>query len=213
MDSINPAAAMYLVGHGSFGCPRLIELQYRRIARYRESLEGNSGPPLDVFTDLNLPRGSSGPERPEELPALVSLGEGIRSNKYKLVFIDLQDGASFNPSALTFVRPYLESAGAKVMNAFYDDGRFLEQSLKRRCGRGAMVDHVTDASDMVCFFPGLASEIIATALRKELDDAVSQMVRMRISERIDALKALKSYAAGRIPFIEGRLSSEWHKLK
>jgi hypothetical protein len=141
----------------------------------------------------------------------VSLGEGIRSNKYKLVFIDLEDGAGFNPSALIFVRPYLESAGAKVMNAFYDDGRVLEQSLKRHFG--AMVGHVTDASDMVCFFPGLASEIIATALRKELDDAVSQMVRMRISERIDALKALKPYAAGRIPFIEGRLSSEWHKLK
>jgi hypothetical protein len=205
--------AIYLVGHGSFHKPRLIELQYRRIMRYREALGGNAGSPLDVFTDLNLPRGSSGPQRPEELPALVSLEDGIRSNKHKLVFIDLEDGATFSPNSLGFVRPYLESAGAKVMNAFYDDERFLEQSLKRRCSRGAMVDHVTDASDMVCFFPGLASEIVATALRKEQDDPVSQMVRIRISERIDALRALKPYAAGRSPFIEGRLSSEWQKLK
>jgi hypothetical protein len=173
--------------------------------RYRDALGAPASSPPEIFIDLNLPRGSSGPHGPEGLPAFMNLVHGVQSKKYALVFIDLEDGASFSMSALMFVRPHLEQAGAKVLNAFYDDEGILEKSLKGRYGKGAMVDDLTDGSDVVCFFPGLASEITACSLRKELRNQDFQ----RMNERIDALKRLKPYGGGRVPFIEDRLSSEW----
>src|SRR5437763_6999552 len=111
--------AIYLVGHGPFHKPRLIELQHRRILRYYDALGPRTGAKPDVYIDLNMPRTSDGPHKPEALPAFMQLWQAIRAKQYALVLIDLEDGV--NQGSLLFVRPILQEAGAKVLNAFYDD--------------------------------------------------------------------------------------------
>jgi hypothetical protein len=76
MDKIK--AAIYLAGHGSLVHPRLIELQYQRIQRYRELLRDRidtivSG--RDVFIDLRLPKCGMGQVDLRE----VEKGPSIRS--------------------------------------------------------------------------------------------------------------------------------------
>jgi hypothetical protein len=60
-----------------------------------------------------------------------------------------------------------------------------------------MVDDITDGSDLVGFFPGLAGEITETALRREL----GRGGLLQVNDRIEGLKHLKPYAGGRIPFL------------
>jgi hypothetical protein len=216
MDSINPAAAIYLAGHGPQARPRLIELQHYRILRYREALGGrykkeHSTP--DVFIDFQLPRFGMGQVDLSVVPGFVRLHEEVRKKRYTVVYIDLEEGGSRHESG--FVRSFLESAGAKVLNAFTDDGGAFKRALKKRCGRYARDYEVTESSDVICFFPSLAAEIAATALRRELQGGTaheSEAVR-QMNKRIDALKSLRPYANGATPFIEDRLSAEWRRPK
>ncbi len=197
--------AIYLVGHGPFHRPRLIELQHRRIMRVYELLGARSGELPHVYTDLNFPRTAEGPHKPEALPSLMQLRQEILAKRYTVVLMDLEDGV--NQGTLLFVRPVLEEAGAKVVNVFYDDDRILERSLKERFGKRASVDDVTDGSDLVGFFPGLAGEVTEAALRKEL----ARGGLLQVNDRIENLKRLKPYSGGKGPFIEDRLSLEWQK--
>jgi hypothetical protein len=108
-----------------------------------------------------------------------------------------------------FVRERLEKAGAKVLNAFNDDHDAFKRALKTRCGAHARDYEVTESSDFVCFFPSLAGDITATALRRELQNLDDGELRL-VKDRIEALKRLRPYAGGGRPFIEDRLSAEWN---
>jgi hypothetical protein len=119
------------------------------------------------------------------------------------VLIDVEDGV--NQEISLFVRTILEEASVKVLNVFYDDDRILERSLKDHFGKRALVDNITDGSDLVGFFPGLAGEIAEAALRREL----ARGGLLQVNDRIENLKRLKTYSGGRRPFIEDRLSLEW----
>ena len=215
----NRETAIYLAGHGSKTRPRLIELQYRRIARYREALAGRyamarSVP--NVFIDFRLPRYGMGQVDLAEVPGFKKLLNAVRRHYYKFVYIDLDETRQgLTPDYESeFVRALLEKAGAKVLNTFSDDDDAFKRALKDRCGENARDYEVNDSSDIVCFFPSLASEITATALRRELQDpdARESGQLRRIDQRIEALKRLRPYNGGRRPFIEDRLSSEWQKL-
>jgi len=214
--NVNPTAsrvAIYLVGHGSLSEPRLIELQYRRTMRYYEILAEPTVP--DIFTDLNLPRTSMGPSSPEELPALTTLICGITEQKYQLVLMDLQEGSAFNAGALAFIRPFLEKAGASVLNVFRDDKDVFQSALKARYGSAAREFEIDDGSDVVCFFPTLASRVTAAALRTELHSTVDNNVEYagRINDRIHGLTRINPYARGKHPFIEDRLSFDWARAR
>jgi hypothetical protein len=212
-----PGTAIYLAGHGSKTRPRLIELQYQRINRYRRAFGGryeigHSVP--HVFMDLQLPRFGMGQVDLEEVPGFTRLHEGVQNKRYEIVYIDLDEvRPGLTPDyESAFVRSLLENAGATVLNAFSDDNDTFKHALRDRCGERARDYEVTDSSDFVCFFPSLASEITATALRRELQDTTPQSGQFeRIYERIDDLKRQRPYAGGAIPFIEDRLSSEWRK--
>jgi len=213
----NREAAMYLVGHGSYTRPRLIELQYRQILRYREALagryeKGHSFP--SVFIDFRLPRFGMGRVNLNEVPGFKKLCNAVRSHRCTLVYIDLDDTKEgLTPDyESAFVRLLLEKAGAKVLNAFSDEEDAFKRALKNRCGVHAREYEVTDSSDIVCFFPSLASDIVATSLRRELQDPTPAGGQLqRVNDRIEALKRLRPYAGGGRPFIEDRLSSEWQK--
>ena len=105
------------------------------------------------------------------------------------------------------MRPTFQDAGAKVLNAFYDDDQVFERSLKERFGKRALVDDITDGSDLVGFFPGLAGEVTEAALRRELERGGL----LQVNDRVDGLKRLKPYTGGKVPFVEDRLCFEWQK--
>lgn len=209
--------AMYLAGHGSMSCPRLIELQYQRIERYRDALEhgsvcGYSAPV--VFLDLRLPRFAMGQIDFQEVPGFLQLKERVSMGEFQAVYIDI-DETSPGPrptSECGFVRELLEKAGAKVWNVFSDDDEAFDRAVKKRCGPRANLDEVTDASDFVTFLPSLVSGIVETALRRELGKSPAGVDPLdSIYRRIEALRSERPYAGGRRPFIEARLSAEWQK--
>ncbi len=209
---------MYLAGHGSFTRPRLIELQYRRIQRYREALRDHLGITSsvpDIFVDFRLPTYGMGSVNLIDVPGFRRLYRCVKNGRYEIVFVDLDETrAGLTPDyESTFVRSLLESAGVRVLNAFSDDGDAFKRALKARCGESARDHEVTDSTDVVCFFPSLASDITATALRRELQnpDALQSGYLDPANRRIDDLKSLRPYAGGKRPFIEDRLSAEWRK--
>lgn len=213
-------AAIYLAGHGSKVRPRLIELQHRRIQRYCDALGAQFEMPLsveDIFLDLRLPRYGMGYVDLQDVPAFNRLRQRVQAGQYSIVFIDLDETRpGLTPDyESAFVREFLEQAGAKVLNSFSDDGSVFETALKQRCGANARGDDVADSSDLVCFFPALASEITSAVLRRELQDSAAPGERQlaRIIERIEALRGLRPYSGGGKPFIEDRLSFEWRKPK
>jgi hypothetical protein len=211
--------AIYLAGHGSKTKPRLIDLQYQRVLRYRRALlrqdaiNINRALPV-VFIDIRLPAFGMGHVTLNDVPRFVELHREVENRRYDTVFMDV-DEIPPRPTPdfeSAFIRSLLESAGAKVLNAFTDDDGAFEQELKERCGPNARDDDVTDSSDFVCFFPSLASEIISTALGRELQIPRQSEETHRIYERIEGLKRLRPYSGGGIPFVEDRLHAEWRRL-
>lgn len=210
--------AMYLAGHGSKTKPRLIDLQYQRILRYRRALlsryEINRSFPV-AFIDLRLPSFGAGHVTLNEVPRFVELMREVEDHRYDTVFMDVDEvRPGLTPDhESAFIRTLLEAAGATVLNAYTDDkGAFL-QELKERFGPSARDDDVTDSSDFVGFFPSLAGDVTSVALRRELQVSEQPPTIERINARIDALCNLRPYAGGGIPFIEDRLPLEWQKSK
>jgi len=207
--------AFYLAGHGSYTRPRLIELQYQRICRYRKAFgnryETRFSPP-PTFIDIQLPRFGVDLAK---VPGFEKLLNSVREQRYKLVFIDLDDTRQrLTPDYESgFVRELLEAAGARVLNAFTDDGDAFKKDLKSRYGENARDEDVDDSSDFVCFFPSLTSGVLEAALRREILDPIDDESKdlQRINRRIDGLRRLRPYSGGGRPFIEDRLSREWRK--
>jgi hypothetical protein len=210
------AVAFYLVGHGPYREPRLVELQLMRINRYRDlvrsSVESGFCKP-EIFVDLNFPR-SSYPSK-EDFPALQRLLEDIETKHIRLVYIDLQESTSFRPGEYAFVRFNLEKAGATVLNAFYDDEKILDRSITEKFGADANAWEIDDVSDLVCFFPALAAAITANLFRDELDGplGVSNLNKERLLGNIHLIGTSNPYSSGRIPFIQESLQRKWWQLR
>lgn len=203
--------AFYLIGHGPYRQPRLIELQYLRILRYRKALGGrydDRHTEPEVFIDLNFPR-IIGDSEANKLDAFMRLWKAVREKQYSVVYLDLEEGTSFKRDEYTFIRSTLEHAGARVLNAFYDDEHPLQDKLSEMYGDAVAQWELTTMSDVVNFFPALAGDIIATALNHELalgqDNGTMNPVRYRIQHLLE----LNPYAANRHPFIEERLRWQW----
>lgn len=213
-------SAMYLAGHGSYVRPRLIELQFRRIERYRDILREQLDTRLsgrDVFIDLRLPRFGMGQVNLSEVPSFERLFRRAKAREFDLVFIDLDDTQQMlTPDyEAAFVREALEAAGVRVFNVFTDDGSVFQKALTAKCGPMAREGDVTDASDFVGFFPSLSAEVVSAALRRELEDneATEPKANGKIGQRIEALRTLRAYSGGGKPFIEDRLSFQWRRPK
>jgi hypothetical protein len=205
-----PRRAIYLVGHGPYRQPRLIELQHLRILRYRD-LVGDSAD-AHVFTDVNFPR-SPDPMRPTELPEFARLRKAIKAKQYRSVYVDLEIGSGFKPYEFMFVPQLLQEAGAKVFNVFYDDGDVLEASLSQRYGNHAHADEVDDASDFINFFPTYTGTLIERSLRElENQENKNNPLLTKINRHIDGLKKDNPYRGGR-PFVERGLEHEWYRRR
>lgn len=219
MNETEIGAAIYLAGHGSKSKPRLIELQYQRIMRYRRALLNRwadiSRTTPAVFLDLQLPPFGMGHVDFDRVPGFLKLYEEVKLHRYGVVLIDLDEvRPGLTPDyESAFVRFMLETAGASVLNAFTDDRGAFTQELKDRCGQNAREYEVTDGSDFINFFPSLASDVIASALYRELDVPIDRYSPelQRINDRVENLKRLRPYAGGGNPFVESRLSADWRR--
>jgi hypothetical protein len=220
MENERPArTAMYLAGHGSKTKPRLIELQYQRILRYRRAFlhqfQKRQKVPV-VFVDLQLPRFGMGKYDLRDVPGFKYLYEQVQNHKFDVVYLDLdeKDPLMLTPEHETvFVRLLLEGAGAIVLNAFTDDKGAFGRELRERCGENAKSFQVTEVSDFVQFFPSLASDITARVLNKEIQRSKDKASIEPILTRIKSLKKERPYSGGGIPFVETRLSADWQKSK
>jgi hypothetical protein len=214
------AAAIYLAGHGSLVFPRLVELQYRRIQRYREALRDRLDTKVsgrDVFVDLQLPKYGMGNFDIDDVPGFARLRDSVVAGLYRVVFIDLDEvRPGLTPDHESdFVRRLLTEAGAKVLNAFADDENVFQSALRRRFGPTAWAEEVTDGDDVICFFPSLASEVGEAMFRQELaEPSFSDLpLRNRIAKRLYSLKISRPYSGGGKPFVGDQLSHEWRNRK
>src|SRR5258708_538758 len=174
MASNEQSAAMYLAGHGAFTRPRLIELQYRRIQRYRDALRDHlriSSSVPAIFVDFRLPTYGMGSVNLIDVPGFRSLYRSVKNGRFDIGFVDLNETREgLTPDYESgFVRSLLENAGAKVFNAFSDDGEVFKSALKSLSGDSARDYEVTAGTNIVCFFPSLASDL-AASLRRELQN-------------------------------------------
>ena len=144
------STAMYLAGHGSKTRPRLIELQYQRIQRYRRALlrqKATTQRTPIIYIDLRLPKFGMGSVDLEDVPAFKQLFEKVKNREFEVVYLDLDET---NPALTTdyessFVRQLLEASGATVLNAFTDDQGVFLRELKERCSEllGAPLPHLS----------------------------------------------------------------------
>lgn len=203
-------SAIYLVGHGPYRQPRLIELQHLRILRYRDLVSDPAD--ADVFVDLNFPR-SPDPMNPNELPEFARLHEAVKAKQYDAVYVDVEIGSGFKPYEFMFVPQLLQGAGAKLFNVFYDEGDVLEGALRRRYGNHAHADEVDDASDFANFFPTLTGTVMERSLRElENQENRNNPILTKLNAHIDRLKKDNSYRSGR-PFLERALEHEWYRRR
>jgi len=170
-----------------------------------------------VFIDLRLPSYGMGQVNLDDVPQFKRLLDEVQNGRFGIVYTDLDEvRPGLTPDyESAFIRFMLEAAGVTVLNSFTDDRGVFAEELKGRCGPKARDYEVTDASDVVTFFPSLASDVTAASLRTELQVPMDRFTQelQHISNRIEDLKRLRPYSGGGVPFIEERLSSEWQKLK
>jgi hypothetical protein len=112
---------MYFAGQGSYVRPRLTELQYYRIRRYRELVRNEVDFILsdaDVFIDFRLPKFAMNQVVLSEVPAFGRLLQSVKANEFQVVLTDLDDTKQrLTPDYESgFVREKLEAAGAKVFS-------------------------------------------------------------------------------------------------
>ncbi len=206
--------AAYLVGHGTYRSPRLIELQWMRILRYRDLLGTKYETrwnQLDTFVDVNFPRADRTTE--QTFPAYHRLLKAVDDGQVKLVYIDVE--MERGPShSYYWVRESLQASGARVVNAFYDEDKALEQSLVQSYKGQADPIEIDDASDFVAFFPALSSEVSRAALRNVLHARSCEKTSSdALWNRLGRLRDGNPYAAGRVPFIQEELEWEWSNLR
>jgi hypothetical protein len=206
--------AAYLVGHGTYRSPHLIDLQWMRIRRYRDLLGTKyetRWKQLEAFVDVNFPRSERINE--QTFPSYYRLLQAVVDGQVKLVYIDIEMEIGTS-QYYHWVVASLEKAGARVVNVFYDSDRALRESLSLSYKGKANPNEIDDASDFVAFFPALSSEISRAALRNVLHLPGCQKTDSdALWNRLSDLGGRNPYAAGRVPFIQEELEWEWSNLR
>jgi hypothetical protein len=211
---IEAGVAAYLVGHGTYRSPHLIELQWMRIRRYRDLLGTKyetHWKQLEAFVDVNFPRADRVNE--QAFPSYFRLLQAVGDGQVKLVYIDIEMEIGTS-QYYHWVAASLEKAGARVVNVFYDSDRAMREALSLSYKGQANPNEVDHASDFVAFFPALSSEIIRAALRNVLHLPGCQKTDSdELWNRLSDLGGRNPYAAGRLPFIQEELEREWSRLR
>jgi hypothetical protein len=206
-------SAFYLISHGPYRQPRVIELQYFRILRYRRALESRINREFQggrAFVDLNYPRVEVLESIEHELPNLWRLLEAVRERRYEAVFMDLRVDEDFRPRRYAFIKELLERAGAEVFNAYYDDGGAIAGLLEKRYGpEGRHAVPQGHEDDFVAFFPALAGEVALEALKEEWYDepsSGSSWFESSVARRLRNLREENPYNSSSLPLLSNHAS-------
>lgn len=214
-------AAIYLVSHGPLREPRPIELQLMQIHRYIDLLGaagakfewpfpeggGRMMPEAYTFIDCTIDRHANSRTEWSRYPQLHALHEAVSKGLYEVVFISYQ-GGTWATDYIPF-QGVLENAGAKVLNA--SSAEADELVLARLGDRYASI---TDGSDMACFFPGLASDILQSIFPYwELDrQDFPAIVREYINRKKYALDHDSPYRSSNWPFVNENIKAHaWER--
>lgn len=198
-------AAVYLLGHGPYREPRLLELQYLRIVRYCELFAMQRHQFVDIratMCDVNHPRvGSATTSCLRDLPQLAALCAEIELGNIEVVFIDIAFGAAFNSGKYLGIPRALKHSGATVYNCYYDDEQILLTELRSRFGDLTNPsDLPRDYEEIVSLFPrlaaGVADEIVAQAAPNR-ENGTLQEVLTEISHK----RAANPYKASKLPWM------------
>jgi hypothetical protein len=205
---------IYLLGHGPYRSPRPIELQFMRINRYRE-LAGSKfyswrSAPDQTFVDINYPRAEMRSDQ-TAFPSFSRLLHAAQAGEVDTVFFDVQEQVGFNHD-YSWVSYLLKRYGIQPINVFYDPDNVLQKALDQRFEGRAYQSEITDASDVVAFYPTLSAEIALAALRsvhhRHLRNNVTPAEE--VWGTLYRLRDQSPYASGREPFIQEDLIMEWH---
>jgi hypothetical protein len=159
--------------------------------------------PVETFVDLNWPRVNWWD--PTDFPSFVRLHKAIAERTFDTVFIDLESGDPRNWAPYDSIVPHLRHSGARIFNAHYDDEDALKNEIGRKYGPSAREVFFTgpgDASDIVAFFPALASAVALEALDE--DDRYDARWEPLLRD-IRRLGDESPYASSGYPFIDPRL--------
>lgn len=156
----DPAAAIYLIGHGPLHEPRFIELQHMRIRRYLRLLadhEARHFRIVSTFVDINFPRVEvMDPDAQAKLPGLVALHGAIASGSVQAVLLD-----HAVESLSDYFQPFhLAKLGVEVLNASYEGAELIAQVL--RTGPNVPLEFSAaprEAEDFVTYFPAGAARV------------------------------------------------------
>jgi hypothetical protein len=196
-------SALYLLAHqGPLRNPRPVEVQHMRIRRYMDLLAEGRGvhhhysETHDVYVDFNL-TGSG------EAPALMRLGEAIAGSRYRAVFVDLAGMSSFTGTsvrdiAYSKIEYTLRKLPIEVIDVGADPAGVLLDRLQKLSTKwgSVMRDYMADGDhDLVCFFPGLAANIVHAVFFRDED------VDDRIRRRLELLEGKNPYSGGREPWL------------
>ena len=126
-------AAAYLVGHGPYREPRLLDLQYFRIRRYASALEELLESHIDIvgiYADINYPR-REGSLDLNDFPQLKLLLKAFANSEFEIVLVDLEIGRAFDPYAWYPLMNTFEQQKIPVYNAHNDDKDALSKSIEK----------------------------------------------------------------------------------
>lgn len=204
----NRPSALYLVAHqGRLRNPLPVEVQHMRIRRYMDLLAELRGlhhhfdEAHDIYVDFNFDGSGA-------FPALMRLGEAVGQHRYRAIFVDLVgDNPLGRPSgrraAYLRMEAGLRQLPVEVIDVSLDPAGVLLEKLEGRSTKWAkaILNYMTDGvHDMVCFFPGLAAEIVEAVFFRDLrekDNPTGDLVR----RGVQYLASENPYAAGRMPWL------------
>jgi hypothetical protein len=127
-----------------------------------------------------------------------------------LVFLDIEEEVGTS-HYYGWISRTLKESGAQVVNVFYDSDKVLESYLTEHFEGQANSNEIDDASDFVTFYPALSSHIALAALRTlhRHTEECDKVTPKAMWNTLYRLQDLKPYAAGRVPFLQEDLVSEW----
>jgi hypothetical protein len=208
-------SALYLLAHeGPLRSPFPIEIQHMRIRRYMGLLHELRGQHHhfseadDIYVDFNF-------EGTWQFPSLMRLGEAVGRHQYKAIFTDLPGGAgpgsSNRDSALPRLMYSLKAFPVELINVRLDPYGVLAERAKRTSEHWErhIVDELSNPGhDILCFFPGLAADVLRAAFFPDWEERDSA-----VSQRIGIISDEHPYRAGAVPDFSERLVSHYYDIE
>lgn len=193
---------IYLISHGLYSKPRLIDIQYQRIMRFHSLVNETSRYRNIRYTDLLHPPDIDmgvniyNKLTQHDVPAFMHMLRRYEQGEYKSVILDINTNVATNSSTGESIILTLKERKIPHINVFYED-RFLMEKLDMHENLGWLLN---DNGDFITFFPKLAADIINHADSIMFEGHQSRQWGSLTAQHIsNALRDENPYMRGQIP--------------